>query len=231
MCGLAGFYDPNGVSQPRVKQMTDAISHRGPDSEGFFVDGAFGLGHRRLSIIDLSTAANQPMHSHCGRYWMVFNGEVYNYREIAKDLDVRLKTTGDSEVILESFAKWGPEMVNRLNGMFVIVIFDTLERKLYFFRDRVGIKPLYVYRKDGKIAFASEIKAIVALKEAVKLTVNHSAIPYFLHLGYIPQPLTIYNEVEKFPLGRSKFEADFLQRGQPCHELVSQVVPETIIPA
>lgn len=201
MCGLAGFYDPNGVSQPRVKQMTDAISHRGPDSEGFFVDGAFGLGHRRLSIIDLSTAANQPMHSHCGRYWMVFNGEVYNYREIAKDLDVRLKTTGDSEVILESFAKWGPEMVNRLNGMFVIVIFDTLERKLYFFRDRVGIKPLYVYRKDGKIAFASEIKAIVALKEAVKLTVNHSAIPYFLHLGYIPQPLTIYNEVEKFPSG------------------------------
>ncbi len=201
MCGLAGIYDKNGVSQQDVKQMTDAIAHRGPDAEGFFVDGDFGLGHRRLSIIDLSTAANQPMRSHCGRYWMVFNGEVYNYREIAKELDVKLKTTGDSEVVLEAFAKWGPQMANRLNGMFVIVIFDSLERKFYFFRDRIGIKPLYVYRKGGKMAFASEIKAIVAMNEAVKLTVNPEAIPYFLHLGYIPQPLTIYNEVEKFPSG------------------------------
>ena len=201
MCGLAGIYDPNGVWKESVKQMTDAIAHRGPDAEGFFVDGKFGLGHRRLSIIDLSSASNQPMQSHCGRYWMVFNGEVYNYRDVAKDLDVQLKTTGDSEVILEAFAKWGPEMVNRLNGMFVIVIFDKLDQKFYFFRDRMGIKPLYIYRKDRMMAFASEIKSIVALKKQVRLTVNKDAIPYFLHLGYIPQPLTIYNEIEKFPSG------------------------------
>lgn len=200
MCGIAGINHPKGVQQEMLKQMSDAISHRGPDSEGFFVDGNFGLAHRRLSIIDLSTAANQPMQSGCGRYWMVFNGEVYNYREIAKELNVRLKTSGDSEVILEGFAKWGPQMVNRLNGMFAISIFDTSEKKLYLFRDRLGIKPIYVYRKSGIIAFASELKAITALKEA-SLSVNRQAIPYFLHLGYIPQPLSIYNEVEKFPSG------------------------------
>ena len=200
MCGIAGIYNPKGVHQEMVKQMTDAISHRGPDAEGFFVDGEFGLGHRRLSIIDLSTAANQPMQSNCGRYWMVFNGEVYNYHDIAKELDVQLKTCGDSEVILEAFAKWGPQMINRLNGMFTIAIFDTLEKKLFLFRDRLGIKPLCVYRHNGIIAFGSELKVITALKE-LKLTVNQQAIPYFLHLGYIPQPLSIYNEVEKFPSG------------------------------
>ncbi len=201
MCGIAGIFNPNGVSKENLKLMSDAISHRGPDAEGFFTDENFGLAHRRLSIIDLSTAANQPMQSHNGRYWMAFNGEVYNYKEVAKELGEKLNTTGDSEVILEAFAKWGPEMVNRLNGMFVIVIFDTLERKFYFFRDRMGIKPLYVYRKNGLLAFASEMKAIVALKDEVNLSVNRGAIPYFLHLGYIPQPLTIYNEIEKFPSG------------------------------
>jgi asparagine synthase (glutamine-hydrolysing) len=201
MCGLAGMYSPNGVKRDSLKKMTDAISHRGPDAEGFFVDGSFGLAHRRLSIIDLSSTANQPMQSNCGRYQMVFNGEVYNYQEIAKELDVNLKTTGDSEVVLEAFAKWGPQMVNRLNGMFTIVIFDTSEKKLFLFRDRLGIKPLFLYRQNGVVAFASELKAIVALKSELPLTVNRSAIPYFLHLGYIPQPLSIYNEVEKFPSG------------------------------
>lgn len=200
MCGIAGIYNSNGVEQQLLKRMTDAIAHRGPDAEGFFVDKEIGLGHRRLSIIDLSTAANQPMQSNCKRYWMVFNGEVYNFKEIATELDVELKTSGDSEVILEAFAKWGPSMVSRLNGMFTIAIFDTVERDLFLFRDRLGIKPLYVYRKGGQLAFASELKAIVANTDC-KLSVNHRAIPYFLHLGYIPEPISIYNEVEKFPSG------------------------------
>jgi asparagine synthase (glutamine-hydrolysing) len=201
MCGLAGMYSPKGVKRDSLKKMTDVISHRGPDAEGFFIDGSFGLAHRRLSIIDLSSTANQPMQSSCRRYQMVFNGEVYNYQEIATELDVNLKTTGDSEVVLEAFAKWGPQMVNRLNGMFTIAIFDITEKKLYLFRDRMGIKPLFVYRNNGVVAFASELKAIVALKSELPLTVNRSAIPYFLHLGYIPQPLSIYNEVKKFPSG------------------------------
>jgi asparagine synthase (glutamine-hydrolysing) len=201
MCGLAGMYSPKGVKRDSLKKMTDVISHRGPDAEGFFIDGSFGLAHRRLSIIDLSSTANQPMQSSCRRYQMVFNGEVYNYQEIAKELDVNLKTTGDSEVVLEAFAKWGPQMINRLNGMFTIAIFDISEKKLYLFRDRMGIKPLFLYRQNGVVAFASELKAIVALKSELPLTINRSAIPYFLHLGYIPQPLSIYNEVEKFPSG------------------------------
>lgn len=180
--------------------MSDAISHRGPDAEGFFIDGEFGLAHRRLSIIDLSTAANQPMQSICQRYWVVFNGEVYNFKEVAKQLDVKLKTKGDTEVILEAFAKWGPKMVEGLNGMFTIAIFDTQEKKLYLFRDRLGIKPLFIYRNNGVLAYGSELKAITALP-GVQLTINRTAIPYFLHLGYIPEPLSIYEEVEKFPSG------------------------------
>lgn len=201
MCGLAGIYNPNGVSVDSLKKMSDAISHRGPDAEGFFTHENFGIAHRRLSIIDLSDAANQPMLSSCGRYQMVFNGEIYNFKEVASDLGVTLKTKGDTEVILEAFAKWGPEMVKRLNGMFTIAFLDTIENKLFLFRDRMGIKPLYVYRSNGMMAFASELKAIVALKDEVNLTINQEAIPYFLHLGYIPEPLSIYNEVEKFPSG------------------------------
>lgn len=201
MCGLAGIYNPNGVTRDSLKKMADAISHRGPDAEGFFTHENFGVAHRRLSIIDLSDASNQPMRSACGRFQMVFNGEIYNFKEVAADLDIPLKTTGDSEVILEAFAKWGPTMVHKLNGMFTIAFLDTLENKLFLFRDRLGIKPMYIYRHNGILAFASELKAIVALKNEIQLTVNQEAIPYFLHLGYIPEPLSIYNEVEKFPAG------------------------------
>jgi asparagine synthase (glutamine-hydrolysing) len=229
MCGLAGIYNPNGVSIDSLKKMSDAISHRGPDAEGFFTHENFGIVHRRLSIIDLSDAANQPMLSLCGRYHMVFNGEIYNFKDVASDLGVSLKTKGDTEVILEAFAKWGPNMVNRLNGMFTIAFLDTEENRLFLFRDRMGIKPLYVYRSNGMLAFASELKAIVALEEEVNLTVNQSAIPYFLHLGYIPEPLSIYNEVEKFPSGcwavfdgtELKIERYWSARDKVSSELIS----------
>jgi asparagine synthase (glutamine-hydrolysing) len=201
MCGIAGIYNPKGVSEDVLKRMSDKIAHRGPDSDGFFIQNGFGLAHRRLSIIDLSTAANQPIFSQDNRYAIVYNGEVYNHKEIAKELSIQLKTHSDTEVILEAFAHWGPKMVNRLNGMFAIAIFDKLEEKLYLFRDRMGIKPLFIYRKNRILAFGSELKALTALKNQLEFTLNREAIPYFLHLGYIPQPITIYNEVEKFPSG------------------------------
>ncbi|MCF8463880.1 MAG: asparagine synthase (glutamine-hydrolyzing) [Flavobacteriales bacterium] len=201
MCGIAGIYEPKGVAEDVLKRMSDKIAHRGPDSDGFFVQNGFGLAHRRLSIIDLSTAANQPIFSQDNRYAIVYNGEVYNHKEIAKELPIQLKTHSDTEVILEAFAQWGPKMVNRLNGMFAIAIFDKLEEKLYLFRDRVGIKPLFIYQKNGVMAFGSELKALTALKDQLEFTLNRDAIPYFLHLGYIPQPITIYNEIEKFPSG------------------------------
>lgn len=201
MCGISGIYDPNGAKAENLKRMSDAIAHRGPDADGFHVHGKFGIGHRRLSIIDLSDAADQPMQSACGRYFMVFNGEVYNHKDIANELDGPMKTTCDTEVVLEAFAKWGPSMVEKLNGMFTMAILDSIENKIYFFRDRMGIKPLFIYRNEGMMAFASELKAITALKSDLKFSIDREAIPAFLNLGYIPQPMTIYKEVEKFPSG------------------------------
>jgi len=201
MCGIAGLYFPNGAQEEDLRAMARAIAHRGPDAEGVHMHGAFGLAHRRLSILDLSTAAHQPMRCANGRFIICYNGEVYNFRELREELGLNTRTTSDTEVILEAFAILGPKMVERLNGMFAIAILDTLESKLFLFRDRMGIKPLFIYRSGGKMAFASELKAITALEEKLPVTVNRTAIPYFLHLGYIPQPLSIYNEVEKFPAG------------------------------
>ena len=192
--------------------MAAAIAHRGPDAEGVFADGPFGLAHRRLSVLDLSTAAHQPMNSACGRYVIVYNGEVYNFRELRAELGLNTRTTSDTEVIIEAFAKLGPKMVTRFNGMFAIAIFDKEEKNLFLFRDRLGIKPLYVYQANGSFAFASELKSIVAVEDILPLTINRDAIPYFLHLGYIPQPLSIYREVTKFPSGHwAEFDGNELR--------------------
>ncbi len=141
------------------------------------------------------------MTSACGRYVISYNGEVYNYRELSEELGLSTRTTSDTEVIVEAFAKLGAAMASRLNGMFAIAILDTYQNKLFLFRDRMGIKPLFLYRANDNLAFASELKAISALGRHVSLTVNEKAIPYFLHLGYVPEPLSIYREVTKFPAG------------------------------
>ncbi|MGD0711605.1 MAG: asparagine synthase (glutamine-hydrolyzing), partial [Bacteroidales bacterium] len=208
MCGICGYYSTNNkFSEEDLIKMSSAIAHRGPDAEGFFHSEIAGLGHRRLSIIDLSVSANQPMHSHNNRYVMVFNGEVYNFKEIENDLrktihDLRLKTSSDSEVILEAFALWGPEFVNRLNGMFAIAIYDKEEKTFYFFRDRIGIKPLYYYRDGQNFAFASELKALKKIGFVNNnISVNYLAINEYLHLGYIPEPHSIYDKIYKFPSG------------------------------
>ena len=134
MCGIAGFISKKYQKTDLVK-MTDALNHRGPDASGYFFDfkKGVGLGHRRLSIIDLSKEANQPMSSNCGRFLMVFNGEIYNYKEIANQLKVsKWKTNSDSEVVLEAFVEWGTDFLHRLNGMFAIAIYDKKEEKLFY---------------------------------------------------------------------------------------------------
>lgn len=203
MCGLSGFYQTHhSFDQSDLKAMTDTIAHRGPDSDGFFVDAHVGLGHRRLSVIDLRAVANQPMWSHDQRYCIIFNGEVYNFKEIASSLTVPLKTLGDTEVVLELFAKDGTASVDKLNGMFAHVIYDAQENSLYIFRDRMGIKPLYYYWDGNLFAFASELKSLlknVSVKKNV--FINKEAINLFLHLGYIPQPHSIYQNIYKFPSG------------------------------
>ena len=205
MCGIAGFYSFNKrFSDSDLKKMTDSIAHRGPDADGFYHDteSGVGLGHRRLSILDLSTAANQPMQSHCGRYYICFNGEVYNYREIAEQLGIKCRTTSDTEVILEAFILKGVSFVHLLNGMFAIVIYDSRDKVMYMYRDRLGVKPFIYYWQNGDFVFASEIKALMALGEIKKSkTTKKESIYTFLNAGYIPEPYTVYNNVSKLPAG------------------------------
>jgi asparagine synthase (glutamine-hydrolysing) len=201
MCGIAGFISP-GLKESDLRSITRIIKHRGPDAEGFFYDEAdgyhIGLGHRRLSIIDLSAAANQPMVSHCGRYVIIYNGEVYNYQEIRQEKFDQFpwKTSSDTEVILESFVRYGIESFEWFNGMFAFAIWDKQDEKLYLSRDRIGIKPFYYYYDDKKqFVFASELKALQTLLQGPEL--NPAAITNYLYLGYIPQTQTIYAQCHK----------------------------------
>jgi asparagine synthase (glutamine-hydrolysing) len=206
MCGIAGFYSFNDkFSEDELHAMTDTMHYRGPDSFGYYYDKIVGLGHRRLSIIDLSAKAKQPMYSEDNSYAMVYNGEVYNFQEIATELKQRynkiFKTSSDSEIILEAFAEYGSEFVKKLNGMFAIAIYDKISKSLYLFRDRMGIKPLYYYWDGENFAFASEPKAFKKLK-AIALEIDKNAIYNFLHLGFIPSPLSIYQSVKKLESGK-----------------------------
>ena len=205
MCGIAGFYSFNKkFSDADLKRMTDRIAHRGPDADGFYMDpeSGVGLGHRRLSILDLSTAANQPMQSHCGRYYICFNGEVFNYREIAEQLNIKCHTTSDTEVILEAFILKGVDFVHLLNGMFAIVIYDSRDQVIYVFRDRLGIKPVMYYWQNNDFVFASEIKALLTLEEINRTkTTKKESVYTFLNSGYIPEPHTIYNSIHKLRAG------------------------------
>lgn len=232
MCGITGFFTSGKeIERLYLEQMTDRLSHRGPDAAGYYHNGHIGLGHRRLSILDLSDAANQPMPSACGRYMLIFNGEVYNFREIAKDLKQPLKTTGDTEVIIEAFAQWGPDFVSRLNGMFALAIYDKQDNKLYLYRDRIGIKPIYYFFDGDLLVFASELKALRAfLPITDKLTIDKDAVREFLYLGYIPAPHSIYQEVRKFPQGHYAV-VDFAAGGmemKPYFKLEEQVKNQVI---
>lgn len=204
MCGIAGYISlTNSITKARLTQATQLIQHRGLDAEGFYFsdDNKVGLAHKRLSILDLSAAANQPMFSADGRYCIVFNGEVYNFNELKqqlKDKGATLKTSSDTEVILELFAQNGPACFTLMNGMFAFAIYDNKEKVITLCRDHVGIKPLFYYVDESNFIFASELKVIKQLAEK-KLSINNEAIPYFLHLGFIPEPLTIYNSTYKFP--------------------------------
>ena len=162
MCGLTGIlHHPDGPAA--VRRMTDRLAHRGPDAEGFFTEGPAALGYRRLAIIDLSEAANQPMTDATGRYVMVFNGEIYNYRSLRAMLpDYPFRTQSDSETLLAAYARWGADCLQHLNGMFALAIWDKTEQSLFIARDRLGIKPLYYAQREGALLFASEIRALLA---------------------------------------------------------------------
>lgn len=221
MCGITGYlsYKP-GPGSIDLNLLTEALSHRGPDAEGYYRDDLCGLGHRRLSVIDLSAEANQPMYSENERYVIVYNGEVYNYHEIGAEIQQhatphghRFRTSSDTEVILAAFVHYGPDFVHLLNGMFAIAIWDKKEQELYLFRDRTGIKPVYYYHKNEEFVFASELKAIRKLKH-LDFSINQQAISEFLHMGFIASPRTIYSHCHKLPPGHY---LKFSRKGPELH--------------
>lgn len=184
MCGIAGILDLNGgaVAPPVLRAMTDAIAHRGPDGEGHWIEGPVGLGHRRLAIIDLSHLGHQPMLSPSGRYAMVYNGEVYNFRELRVELE-RLghsfRSQTDSEVLLAALEQWGMASLERLNGMFAFALWDRREKVLTLARDRYGIKPLYIARQGARLSFGSEQKAILAQPDFARRLDTEALFEYF----------------------------------------------------
>ncbi|WP_340102820.1 asparagine synthase (glutamine-hydrolyzing) [Rhodohalobacter sp. 8-1] len=205
MCGINGILgeDNSDLLHKQIFAMNESISHRGPDDSGILLDGDLGLGHQRLSILDLSEAGHQPMLSRDKRYSIVFNGEIYNYKEIKEQLpDYRFKSKTDTEVILASYIKWGKECVERFNGMFAFAIWDSDERNLFIARDRIGIKPLYYYRSDSLFLFSSELRALLN-SGRVPRKLNKNAVADYLRYQTVHAPYTMVEDLFMLMPGHS----------------------------
>jgi len=208
MCGITGFITPSKSPEysQRLEAMTTALRHRGPDDYGYWSDEELGIffGHRRLSILDLSPAGRQPMLSAYARYVITFNGEIYNYKALARELQGRghiFRGRSDTEVMLAAFEEWGVRAaVERFNGMFAFALWDRRERDLYLARDRMGEKPLYYGWNSGGFLFASELKALTANPQFAT-TINHSAAALAARYSYIPTPWSIYEDIYKLVPG------------------------------
>lgn len=223
MCGICGklnFGPTKSVPRSLLQQMADSIEHRGPDDEGYYASGPVGFGFRRLSIIDLNTG-HQPISNEDGTVWIVFNGEIYNYRELRQELLARghiFKTRTDTEVIVHLYEEFGQECVEKLRGMFAFAIWDEKTQQLFLARDRVGIKPLYYYLSDSCLLFGSEIKAILADPD-VKREVVPEMIDRFLSFLYVPGQDTLLRDIHKLAPGCSMLVRDGKVRIQKYWDL------------
>ncbi len=200
MCGICGIYnrDSRPVERNQVETMNRMMRHRGPDGEGIYTDTCIGLGHRRLSIIDLE-AGKQPMSNADGSIQVVFNGEIYNFLELKKILEAkgfRFRTRSDTESIIYAYELWGEDFAEKLRGMFAIGLWDARKRKLILLRDRVGKKPLYYFYDRSRLIFASELKAITALPGIPK-EMDFHALDAYLSFGYVPSPMSIFKHIRK----------------------------------
>lgn len=208
MCGLAGFCDFNKKhGMDNLVSMTDVLRHRGPNDSGyeFFENENFnlGLGHRRLSIQDLSKHGHQPMFDKTGQYIIIYNGEIYNFKEFYEELlgdGIKFNSNSDTEVILYLYIKYGDDFIKKLIGMFSIVIYDVKDQKIKVFIDRAGVKPFYYYFKNGLFAFASELKSFFCIKEIDK-KIDPNALGLYFQYSYIPAPYSIFENVYKLPAG------------------------------
>lgn len=203
MCGIAGIvrFSHERVERRLIQSMTDAMSHRGPDADGFFMGDGIALGHRRLSIIDLSSAANQPFLDDAGRYAMVFNGEIYNYEEVkAKLPGYAFRTSSDTEALLAAYIRWGPGCLDHLRGMFSFAIWDRDEREIFLARDRLGVKPLYYYLDDKTLIFASEQRSILSTA-LVKRKLDTTAMLDFFSYQSVPFPHSAIEGIRQLQAG------------------------------
>jgi len=206
MCGITGFVTLEGrlerdTASARLNRMIDVIRHRGPDDRGAWNDGTCGLGHARLSIIDVSPAGHQPMSTGDGRCWIVYNGEIYNFQELRRELETRgtrFRSHSDTEVILEGYRVWGDAVIDRLRGMFAFALWDSTLQRLLLARDRLGKKPLYWAKQGDALVFGSELKALMAWP-GFKSALDYEAIHQYLTYQYIPAPRTIFQAVSKLP--------------------------------
>jgi asparagine synthase (glutamine-hydrolysing) len=211
MCGICGKYSTQGVGRSELEAMARAIAHRGPDDEGFFLDGPVGLASRRLSIIDLETG-HQPLSNEDGSCWIVFNGEIYNYRQLRGELEAGghvFATESDTEIIVHLYEEEGERCVERLDGMFALAIWDKREEKLLLARDPLGQKPLFYRQTGGDLVFGSEVKAILAAERCDR-KLDHQALHHYLSLRFIPAPRTMFEGISKLPPGHRLV----FQRGQ-----------------
>ncbi len=205
MCGFVGFIDENDQTydhRAAIVAMADAIAHRGPDSEGYFEDGRAALGFRRLAIIDLA-GANQPLYNENRSLVLVFNGEIYNYRELRRQLIAAghaFSTQGDAEAVLHGFERWGAGVLDRLRGMFAFALYDTATGELFCARDAFGIKPLYYAAEGDRILFGSEIKGLLAHPHA-RRSLNERRLAHWLCMEYLPDEETLFEDVRKLPAG------------------------------
>jgi asparagine synthase (glutamine-hydrolysing) len=209
MCGITGIINHESFSN--IKMMVEAQKRRGPDNSSFesFPSIQSSLGHNRLTIIDVSDSANQPFYDFSKKHVIVFNGEVYNYKELKNELEKKghiFRTNSDTEVVLLSYLEWGEDCVQRFRGMFAFVILNIVNGSAFFARDRFGIKPLLYTKKDNGILFSSEIKAILA-SSIVDKKIRNEALYEFLINGSIHQPKTFYKDIFQIPAGHyGKFE-------------------------
>ncbi|MBV9391201.1 MAG: asparagine synthase (glutamine-hydrolyzing), partial [Verrucomicrobia bacterium] len=205
MCGICGqfnFSSREPIVPETIHRMADSIRHRGPDDQGFFISGPVGLGFRRLSIIDLA-GGHQPMSDADETVWVIFNGEIYNFKELRTELENRghlFRTRSDTEVIVYGYKEWGKELFGRLNGMFGLAIWDVREQRLIVTRDAMGIKLIYYKLSEGQLTFGSEIRAITAA-EGSNPELDPLALNYFLRFRYTPSPLTIFKGIRKLAPG------------------------------
>jgi asparagine synthase (glutamine-hydrolysing) len=225
MCGIAGqfnFQRREPVERETIVRMARSIAHRGPDDEGYFTSGPIGLGFRRLSIIDLA-GGHQPMSDAQETVWVIFNGEIYNYRELRGELKSKghqFRTSSDTEVIIHGYKEWGTDVFNHLNGMFGLAIWDVQKKRLIVARDAMGIKLIYYKIADGALTFGSEIRAVLAAQKS-QPDVDPIALNLFLRFRYTPSPLTLFQGIRKLAPGTMLV----VEKGQCREERWYQFIP------